>query len=71
MTEEVAHYSLTTEPAAFGDGVGFLIVAKTASGCLLGGGMPGKKGVSAEEIGCMAAEQLVEDLDHGGCVDRW
>ena len=66
-----AHYDGNTQPAAFGEGAGILIRATTESGCLLGAAAPGQRGVSSEEIGARAATELLEDLQHGGCVDRW
>ena len=69
--EEVAQYTQDTEPAAMGEGTGILIVARAASGCLLGGSAVGKRGVPAEEVGATAADELLEDLSHRGCVDRW
>lgn len=69
--EEVAHYTQETDPKAMGEGTGILIVARTESGCLLGGSALGKKGTPAEDVGSTAAEELLEDLSHGGCVDRW
>ena len=66
-----AHYDGGTQPAAFGEGAGILIKATTESGCLLGAAVPGQRGVPSEEIGARAATELLEDLQHGGCVDRW
>ena len=66
-----AHYGGGTQPAAFGEGAGILIKATTESGCLLGAAVPGQRGVPSEEIGARAATELLEDLQHGGCVDRW
>jgi len=45
--------------------------SKLCAGCLLGAAAPGRRGVSAEQIGSQAAQELLEDLKHGGCVDRW
>lgn len=71
IVEKVVHYTQSTDPSAVGDGTGILIVARTASGCLLGGSAVGKRGVPAEEVGATAANELIEDLSHSGCVDRW
>ncbi len=71
IVEEVAHYTQSTDPSAVGEGTGILIVARTASGALLGGSALGKRGVPAEEVGATAAEELLEDLSSGGCADRW
>ena len=69
--EEIEHYTQTSEPKAFGEGTGILVVAKSELGCLLGGSALGKKGTPAEQIGINAAQELVEDLNCGGCLDRW
>ena len=53
------------------EGVGIILVATTTTGCLFGASGIGKKGKKAEEIGEDAVQELVEDLESGGCVDRW
>jgi RNA 3'-terminal phosphate cyclase (ATP) len=60
-----------TEESAFGDGVGMLLVATTSEGCVLGAAAIGERGKSSEQLGEAAAQELVEDIYAGGCVDRW
>ncbi|KAG8436613.1 hypothetical protein GDO86_007644 [Hymenochirus boettgeri] len=56
---------------AFGNGSGIIIVAETSTGCLLAGSSLGKKGVTADQVGNEAAEILLRNLRHGGCVDEY
>ena len=56
---------------AFGDGTGILMVAETSTGCLLGASGIGERGVQAEQIATTAAEELVEAVCSGACVDQW
>lgn len=65
------YLSLKTSPAAAGDGSGLLLVAETASGAILGAAAPCSKRGGPEEIGSRLAADLLEDLSHGGCADRW
>ena len=55
-----------------GDGCGLLLTASSADGrCIMGAAGLGERGRSAEDVGQSAAQELVEDLQSGGCVDRW
>lgn len=56
---------------AFGDGTGILMVAETSTGCLLGASGIGERGVQAEQIATTAADELVEAVGSGACVDQW
>lgn len=56
---------------AFGNGNGIIIVAETSTGCILAGSALGKRGVSADRVGLEAAEMLLMNLRHGGCVDQY
>ena len=47
----------------------YSVAAHTSTGCDLGCATLGKRGVSAEQVGRQAAEMLVNNLYHGGCVD--
>uniref|UniRef100_A0A672G350 RNA 3'-terminal phosphate cyclase n=1 Tax=Salarias fasciatus TaxID=181472 RepID=A0A672G350_SALFA len=44
-------------------------LAVTTGGCLLASSALGKRGVSPEQVGVAAAEALLGNLRHGGCVD--
>ena len=46
-------------------------MAETNSGLRLAGSALGKKGVPAEQVGQAAAEMLLDNLNHGGCVDEY
>ncbi|KAM9326290.1 RNA 3'-terminal phosphate cyclase isoform 1-T1 [Gastrophryne carolinensis] len=61
------------EPAdkAVGNGSGIIIVAETSNGCLFAGSSLGKRGVNADRVGAEAAEILLRNLRHGGCVDEY
>ncbi|CAH2311602.1 RNA 3 -terminal phosphate cyclase isoform X1 [Pelobates cultripes] len=56
---------------AVGNGSGIIIVAETSTGCLFAGSALGKRGVSADRVGAEAAEILLRNLHHGGCVDEY
>ncbi|PVG03083.1 RNA 3'-terminal phosphate cyclase [Serendipita vermifera] len=55
---------------AHGSGSGIVLWAETENGCILGGGAIGKKGADPAEVGKEAAEELFENLNQGGCVDK-
>jgi len=62
---------IVTEPNAVGNGLGILIVATTSTNCRLGGSalcMPKQK---ARDVGQQAAQQVIDALQVGGCVDEW
>jgi RNA 3'-terminal phosphate cyclase (ATP) len=46
------------------------IGAETTTGCLLAASALGKRGVSAEDVGTQATEDLLNDLSCQACVDR-
>lgn len=71
ISQKVDHFTRAASPAALGDGAGILIAAESIEGCILGAAAPGQRGVLAEDIGTRAATELLEDLSHGACVDRW
>ncbi|XP_034035182.1 RNA 3'-terminal phosphate cyclase isoform X1 [Thalassophryne amazonica] len=57
------------EQNAHGNGNGIIIIAESSTGCLLAGSALGKKGVSADKVGIDAAEMLLRNIRHNGCVD--
>lgn len=56
---------------AIGDGTGIIMVAETSTGCLLGASGIGERGVPAEQIASKAADELVDAVHSGACVDQW
>lgn len=60
-----------TSQSAFGFGTGIFLVAETSTGCRLAGSALGKKGVRANIVGQNAAEILIRNIEHGGCVDEY
>jgi len=52
-------------------GSGIVLVAKTTTGCILGGSALGAPRVNPSETGRKAAEELLEAIDCGGCVDKF
>jgi len=52
------------------NGNGIVIVAKTSTGCILGGSALGSNKKSPREAGITAAEEFLEAVDCGGCVDK-
>lgn len=47
------------------------IAAETTTGCLLAANALGKRDKSPSEIGRQATEELLKDLSHKACVDRY
>jgi len=56
---------------AIGSGSGIVIWAETENGCILGGSSIGSKGKDPQQVGHEAAEELITNLGHGGCVDEY
>lgn len=54
---------------ALGDGTGIDLVATTSTGCILGAGALGQRGVPAEQVGAQAAEALLEETREPVTVD--
>jgi RNA 3'-terminal phosphate cyclase (ATP) len=52
-------------------GCGVLITAETDKGCLLGGSSIGSPKIPLYETAKMAAKEIVEAMDGGGCVDDY
>uniref|UniRef100_T1IN18 RNA 3'-terminal phosphate cyclase n=1 Tax=Strigamia maritima TaxID=126957 RepID=T1IN18_STRMM len=60
-----------TEQTSVGNGSGIILVAETSTGCKIGGSGLGKKGISAERVGELAAEELIDNLKNKSCVDTY
>lgn len=56
---------------AIGSGSGIVLWAETDTGCILGGSAVGSKGKKPAKVGEEAAEELLRNLAHGGCVDEY
>ncbi|XP_068599805.1 RNA 3'-terminal phosphate cyclase [Brachionichthys hirsutus] len=56
---------------AYGNGNGIIIIAESSTGCVFAGSALGKKGVHADKIGTEAAEMLLRNIRHNGCVDEF
>jgi len=54
-----------------GSGGGVVLWAETSSGCLIGGTAVSSKGTDPADIGRIASEELIRNLEHGGCVDEY
>ncbi|KIJ29887.1 hypothetical protein M422DRAFT_187819 [Sphaerobolus stellatus SS14] len=59
------------ESTAIGNGSGIILWAETEEGCIIAGSAIGVRGTNASLIGKEAAEDLVSNLAHGGCVDEY
>ncbi|OAX41583.1 RNA 3'-terminal phosphate cyclase [Rhizopogon vinicolor AM-OR11-026] len=59
-----------TQEQAFGSGGGILLYAETSNGCIIGGSSVSTKGKAPEEVGEEAADELLRNLLHDGCVDE-
>jgi RNA 3'-terminal phosphate cyclase (ATP) len=56
---------------ATGSGSAITLVAETEGGCILGGSAIGKKGLEPADLGESAADELLRNVEHGGCVDEY
>ncbi|KAH9831012.1 RNA 3'-terminal phosphate cyclase [Rhodofomes roseus] len=56
---------------AVGSGSGIVLWAETDGGCVLGGSAIGVKGKKPAKVGEEAANELLRNLAHGGCVDEY
>jgi len=56
--------------AAVGTGTGILVMAESSTGCRIGGSALGKKGLAAEQVASKAVDDMIRNLDAGGCVDE-
>ncbi|KAG1758525.1 RNA 3'-terminal phosphate cyclase [Suillus occidentalis] len=60
-----------TQEEAYGSGGGILLLAETGNGCVIGGTSVSTKDKAPEEVGIEAAEELLRNLRHDGCVDEY
>ncbi|KAG0705329.1 RNA 3'-terminal phosphate cyclase domain-containing protein [Suillus ampliporus] len=60
-----------TQEQTFGSGGGILLLAETDNGCVIGGSSVSTKSKTPEEIGNEAADELLRNLGHDGCVDEY
>lgn len=56
---------------AYGSGSGIVLWAETDAGCVLGGSALGSKGKASADVANTAVEELVRNINHGGCVDEY
>ncbi|KAI0075469.1 RNA 3'-terminal phosphate cyclase [Panus rudis PR-1116 ss-1] len=56
---------------AVGSGSGIVLWAESANGCVIGGSALGSKGKDPAKVGNAAADELIRNLTHGGCVDEY
>ncbi|KII88908.1 hypothetical protein PLICRDRAFT_40546 [Plicaturopsis crispa FD-325 SS-3] len=55
-----------------GHGGGITLWAETEGGCVIGGSaLTSKRGQVPADVGIEAAEELLRNLEHGGCVDEY
>ena len=52
------------------NGSGIVLVARTSTGCILGGSALGSAKMSPHKTGVKAAEEFLEAVECGGCVDK-
>ncbi|XP_041646700.1 RNA 3'-terminal phosphate cyclase [Cheilinus undulatus] len=62
---------LQEKEKACGNGNGIIIIAESSTGCVFAGSALGKKGVYADKVGIEAAEMLLRNIRHNGCVDEF
>ncbi|XP_067086787.1 RNA 3'-terminal phosphate cyclase [Osmerus mordax] len=63
--------SVHEKDTACGNGQGIIIIAESSTGCIFAGSSLGKKGVYADKVGIEAAEMLLRNIRHNGCVDEF
>ncbi|XP_036377742.1 RNA 3'-terminal phosphate cyclase [Megalops cyprinoides] len=63
--------ALQEKDKACGNGNGIIIIAESSTGCIFAGSSLGKKGVYADKVGMEAAEMLLRNIRHNGCVDEF
>uniref|UniRef100_A0A8C2XCX1 RNA 3'-terminal phosphate cyclase n=1 Tax=Cyclopterus lumpus TaxID=8103 RepID=A0A8C2XCX1_CYCLU len=63
--------ALQEKEKACGNGNGIIIIAESSTGCVFAGSALGKKGVYVDKIGIEAAEMLLRNIRHNGCVDEF
>jgi len=68
---ELSTRTLDGHEAPTGDGVSFLLVAHTDTGCVLASSCVGERGLPAEEVGRRAGSELVANLEAGGSIDEY
>ena len=56
---------------ATGSGSAITLFAETEGGCILGGSAVGRKGLEPADVGESAADELLRNVEHGGCVDEY
>ena len=62
---------IVLEPNAIDSASGVLVIAQTDTGCVLAGSALGRPKVKPYVTGKDAAEELLQTLRAGGCVDGW
>uniref|UniRef100_H3CGK0 RNA 3'-terminal phosphate cyclase n=1 Tax=Tetraodon nigroviridis TaxID=99883 RepID=H3CGK0_TETNG len=62
---------LQEKDKACGNGNGIIIIAESSTGCVFAGSALGRKGVYADKTGIEAAEMLLRNIRHNGCVDEF
>jgi RNA 3'-terminal phosphate cyclase (ATP) len=60
-----------SDETVYGAGAGVVLWAETDAGCVLAGTAIGKKGLAPSAVGALAAQELIGNLEHGGCVDEF
>ncbi|MGH0173598.1 UNVERIFIED_CONTAM: hypothetical protein FKN15_066042 [Acipenser sinensis] len=55
---------------SFGNGNGIILIAESSTGCVFAASK-GKHCVYADKVGCEAAEMLLRNTRHNGCVDEY
>jgi len=62
---------ITKHDPAVGSACGIMIIANTSTNCIFGASSLQKRNEKAEKVGTRAAQELLDNLRSGGCVDEW
>ena len=71
LTEIVPTVEIIKHSNAIGGGSGIIIVATTSTDCIFGASAIGNRKMKPEETGKEAANEIIDSLRSGGCVDDW
>ena len=69
--DSIISISLVNDSEAIDNACGILLVAETDKGCVIAGSAMGRRGIKPEITADNATNDLLDNLDHGGCVDEW
>ncbi|GBC08402.1 hypothetical protein RclHR1_08090006 [Rhizophagus clarus] len=67
---DIKNIEINLEKIKTGNGSEILLWAETSTGCIISGNDISNQKETPEEVGKNAAEKLIQNIKHGGCVDE-